>query len=211
MAKKDDAVSKRLAEEIVRAKYIQDRIKNPPSLSLLDLATPDQKEEFASRWLDEKDPLIGGPVIRAFKTFGLDHRNNGDWYTLALHLARVLFPGRRPRGKKWTAERLFLLLAEVAAYKRKRPRASDTAICRWLQQRQRSYYADQTLEALRRALHDARNPKRNSELAWLADLMARSATGNRTRALDEAATVKGVSQVIENADVFWVELLRPGK
>jgi hypothetical protein len=210
MAKKDDAVSKRLAEEIVRAKYIQDRIKNPPSLSLLDLATPDQKEEFASRWSDEKDPLIGGPLIRAFKTFGLDHRNNGDWYSLALHLARILFPIRRPRGKKWTAERLFLLLAEVAAYKRKHPKASDTAICGWLLQRRRSYYADETVDALRSALRDARNPKRNSELAWLADLMARSATKNRTRAVDEAATVKAVSQVIENADVFWVELLAPG-
>ena len=91
MAKKD-AVSKRLAEEIAFAKRIKDSIKNPPSLSLLDLATPDQKEELAaSLWLDEKDPFIG-PVIRAFKAFGLDHRNDGDWYDLAAHLARVLFP-----------------------------------------------------------------------------------------------------------------------
>jgi hypothetical protein len=75
-----DAVSKRLAEEIALAKRITDRIKNPPSLSLLDLATPDQKEELAaSLWLHEKGPFTG-PVIRAFKAFGLDHRNNGDWY-----------------------------------------------------------------------------------------------------------------------------------
>jgi hypothetical protein len=212
MAKKN-AVSKRLAEEIVLAKRITDRIKNPPSFSLLDLATPAQKEELAaSLWLDKKDPLVGH-VIRAFEVFGLDHRNNSDWYRLATHLARVLFPRRRPRGKKWTAERLFLLLAEVAAYKRNRPEAlpeaTDSAICRWLQQRQRSYYADE--KALRRVLHDARNPKRNSELARLADLMARSPTKNRTRAPDEAATAKAVSQVIENADVFWVELLAPGK
>jgi len=38
MAKKDDAVSKRLAEEIALAKRIKE---NPPSHSLLDLATPD--------------------------------------------------------------------------------------------------------------------------------------------------------------------------
>jgi hypothetical protein len=68
------------------------------------------------------------------------------------------------------------------------------------------------LEALRRALQDARNPKRNSELAQLADLVARSATGNRTRAVvDEAATVKAVSWVIENADALWFELWGPRK
>jgi hypothetical protein len=208
MAKKDDAVSKRLAEEIALAKRITDGIKNNPPHGLLDLASPDQRDDLAaSRWLNEKDPLFG-PVGRAFKAFGLDHRNHRDWYTLAACLARVLFPVRRPGGKKWTAERLFLLLAQVASYKRKHPDASDPAICRWLQTKS---YKDETEGALRRALHDARNPKRNSELARLADLVARSATGNRTSALEEAATVKGVSWVIENADVLWIELSGPRK
>jgi len=211
MAKKDDTVSKRLAEEIALAKRIKDRIKNnPPSPSLLDLATPDQLDELAaSLWLNEKDPVFG-PVSRAFKAFGLDHRNDRDWYTLVARLARVLFPIRRRPGlrKKWTAERLYVLLAQVASYKRERPKASDTAICSWLHKKS---YADETLEALRRALQDARNPKRNSELAQLADVVARSATGNRTRAVDEAATVKAVSWVIENADVLWFELWGPRK
>src|SRR5262245_14701551 len=206
MAKKDDTVSKRLAEEIALAKSIKD---TPPSPSLLDLATPDQLDELAaSLWLNEKDPVFGS-VSRAFKAFGLDHRNNSDWYSLVARLARVLFPIRRPglRRKKWTAERLYLLLAGVASYKREHPKAADTDICRWL----KKSYADETLEALRRALHDARNPKRNCELAQLADLVARSATGNRTRAVDEAATVKAVSWVIENADALWVELFGPRK
>src|SRR5262249_22842930 len=160
MAKKDDAVSKRLAEEIAVAKRIKE---NPPSHSLLDLATPDQLDELASSlWLNEKDPVFGA-VTRAFKAFGLDHRNHRDWYRLVACLARVLFPVRRPRGKKWTAERLFRLLAQVALYKRKHPNASDPAMCRWLQTKS---YKDETDGALRRALHDARNPKRNSELAW---------------------------------------------
>jgi len=199
MAKKD-AVSKRLAEEIALTERIRDGIKNNPrSLSLLDLATPDQKEILAaSLWLDEKDPVMG-PVIRAFRAFGLDHRNNSDWYSLAVHLARVLFARRQPgRREKWTAERLFLLLAQVASYKRTHPKASDTAICHWLLRS----YADEKLEALRRALHDARNPKRNSELAWLADVVARK--GNWT-------TAKGVSWVIENADALWIELWGPRK
>jgi hypothetical protein len=172
MPKKDDAVSKRRAEEIALAKRITHGIKNnPPSPGLLDLATPDQRDELAaSLWLNEKDPFFG-PVSRAFKAFGLDHRNHRDWYTLVACLARVLFPVRRPGGprKKWTAERLFRLLAQVASYKRTRPKASDTAICTWL----RKSYAEETLEALRRALHDARDPKRNSELARLAELIAR--------------------------------------
>jgi hypothetical protein len=67
MAKKD-AVSKRLAEEIAFAKRINDRIKDPPSLSMLDLANPDEKEKLAaSLWLDEKDPLLVAPILEAFK------------------------------------------------------------------------------------------------------------------------------------------------
>ena len=60
---------------------------------------------------------------KTLKAFGLDHRSVGDWYRLATHLARVLFARRRPGpSKKWTAERLCLLLADVAAYKRKHPK-----------------------------------------------------------------------------------------
>jgi hypothetical protein len=203
MAKKD-AVSKRLAEEIALAKRIKNRIKDPPSLSLLDLANPDEKEKLAaSLWLDEKDPLLVAPILDAFKAFGLDHRSFGDWYQLAAHLARVLFARRRPgRSKKWTDERLCLLLADVAAYKRKNPKAFDPEICGWLHLHKKSY-AHESSEALRRALQDARNRKRNSDLASMADFVARTATGNWTTALDETATVKAVSWVIENADELW--------
>jgi hypothetical protein len=197
MAKKD-AVSKRLVAEIALAKRIKDRT---PSLSLLDLATPDEKERLAaSLWVNEKD-LFVGPVSDAFKAFGLDHRNIDDCYNLIAHLARVLFARRRPGPrKKWTDEQLCLLLAHVAAHKRKHPKASDWAICDRLH---RKTYPSESLEALRRALQDARNPNRNTELAQMADLVARRATGNWTRGLDEAATVKGVSWVLENADKVW--------
>ena len=119
---------------------------------------------------------------------------------LATHLARVLFARRRPGpSKKWTAERLCLLLADVAAYKRKHPKASDSAICGWLKKSD----ARVTVEAVRRALQDARNPKRNSDLAQMAGLLARQVTENWTTALDETATVWAVSRLIEDADELW--------
>jgi hypothetical protein len=201
MAKKD-AVSKRLADEIAFAKRIKERIKDSSSPSLLDLANPDEKKKLAaSLWLDEKDPFVG-PVLDAFRAFGLDHQNDGDWCRLVFCLARVVFPKRRRSGplRKWTDERLFQLLADAAAYKRKRPEASDAEICGWLHKKG---YPDESVDALRRALRDARNPKRNSELAQKADLVERTATGNWTRAHDEAAIAKRVSWVIENADALW--------
>ena len=90
MAKKD-AVSKRLAEEIALTERIRDGIKNnPPSPGLLDLATPDQRDELAaSLWLNEKDPFFG-PILDAFRAFGLDHRNDGDWHKTGVP------PGARP-------------------------------------------------------------------------------------------------------------------
>jgi hypothetical protein len=209
MAKKD-AVCNRLAEEIALAKSIDEGIKDSPSPGLLDLATPDEKEKLAaSLWLNEKDPFFG-PILDAFRAFGLDHRNDGDWHKLVFHLARVLFPKRRPSGpqRKWTDERRFQLLADVAAYKRKRPKASDAEICGWLH---RKSYPDESSDGLRRALHDARNPKRNSELAQMADLVERTATGNWTRAHDEAAIAKRVSWVIENADALADALWGPRK
>ena len=203
MAKKD-AVSKRLAEEIDFAKHIKNSKKDSPSFSLLDLASPDEKEKLAaSLWSDEKDPVLVGPVLAAFKSFGLDHRSSGDWNSLAIHLARVLFTRRRPGpSKKWTAERLCLLLADVAAYKRKNPEASDSEICGWLHRHNKSY-AHESSETLRRALQDARNPKRNSDLAQMAGLLARQVTENWTTALDETATVWAVSRLIEDADERW--------
>ena len=201
MAKKD-AVSKRLVEQIAVAKRIKARPKEPPSL--LDMATPKEKEELAAS-LDEKSPFVR-PIFDAFKAFGLDHRDIGDWHSLAAHLAHVLFArGQRGRQKKWTDERLCQLLADVAAYKRKRPKAADTAICCWLQRKES--YRQETSGALRRALRDARNPKRNSELAQMADFVVRRARGNWTGALDEADRAEGLNWVIENADKLW----KPGK
>src|SRR5215831_4349487 len=171
MAKKD-AVSKRLAEEIALAELIK---KVPPLFTLEELPAPPAPEELpallqlggpwhASLGSDGRD-ASERPILDAFKAFGLDHRSSSGWYSLVSHLARVLFPTPRPPGapRKWTDERLCKLLADVATYKRKKPEASDVAICNWLAKKWST-----KPRTLRRILQDAGNPARNRVLAETA-------------------------------------------
>ena len=203
MAKKD-AVSKRLAEEIAFAELVK---RTPPLFPPEELPAPPAPEELPAL-LQLGDPWTGPaserplgfgtdaserPIRDAFKAFGLDHRNLSDWRALVFHLAHVLFPTPRPPGapREWTDERLCRLLADVAAYKRKNPKASDTAICKWLKKK----WPNDTPARLRRVLQDARNPARN-------DLLARTAYGlfMTQQMLREAAASCGVT---ENAT--WTE------
>jgi hypothetical protein len=103
-------------------------------------------------WWIEYEPWAK-PTLDAFKAFDLDHRRISGWCLLLMHLARVLFPNERRSGRprKWTDDRLCGLLADVDAYKRKHPKASDTVICKWLEKRY-----PVSASRLRRALHDAR-------------------------------------------------------
>jgi hypothetical protein len=199
MAKKD-AVSKRLAREIALAELLKKAppfftleelpaLEELPVLLLLGDGTPDEPWHAGlscTRGASER------PILEAFKAFGLDHRNVSGWYALVSHLAHVLFPTPRPRGarRKWTNERLCKLLADVAAYKRERPKAFDVDICRWLHRK--SYRDGISSEALRRALQDARNPKRNSELARVVSILQHRLGPDVT-----------VSWVIARADELW--------
>jgi hypothetical protein len=204
-----DAVSKRLAEE----KALAELLKKNPLFTQEDLfaarpapeglpAPPAPEELPALLQLGGPWPPslgLGGdvaerdaaerPILDAFKAFGLDHRSLSDWYSLVSHLAHVLFPTPRPRGasRKWTDERLCKLLADVAAYKRKKPEASDLAICRWL----RKKWSEKP-ETLRRILQNARNPKHNTELARTVSILQRRLRPDVT-----------VSWVIARADKLW--------
>jgi hypothetical protein len=198
MAKKD-AASKRLAKEIALAELLK---KVPPLFTLEELPAPPAPEELpgllqlggpwhASLGSYGRD-AFERPILDAFKAFGLDHRSLSDWLALVSHLARVLFPTPRPSGapREWTDERLCKLLADVAAYKRKNPKASDTAICIWLKKN----WPKHSPGRLRRVLQDARNPARN-------DLLARTAYGLLTQQmLREAAASCGVTE-----DASWTE------
>jgi hypothetical protein len=207
MAKKD-AASKRLAEERALAELLkkvpplftqEELLALPPAPEEL-LAPPAPEELPALLRLEDPWPASLGlgsygrdaserPILDAFKAFGLDHRSLSDWYSLVSHLAHVLFPTARPRGasRKWTDERLCKLLADVAAYKRKKPEASDLAICKWLTKKW-----SKKPETLRRILQNARNPKHNTELARMISILQRRLRPDVT-----------VSWVIARADKLW--------
>jgi hypothetical protein len=233
MAKKD-AVSKRLAEEKALAELLK---KNPLFTQEDLLAAPPAPEELPAPPAPEELPALlqlGGPwpaslglggdaaerdaaerpILDAFKAFGLDHRSLSDWYSLVSHLTRVLFPTPRPAGRrrKWTDERLCELLADVAAYKRRKPEASDLASCRRLTKKW-----SKKPETLQRILQDARNPARNRVLEETAlalvtpQLRAAAAAGewrvNKDAPWAEADEKKLRSRVIwwaiQNADKLW--------
>jgi hypothetical protein len=202
MAKKD-AASKRLAKEIAFAKFLKEKPFFPPEelpappapLELIALlepwpASPGSHASLGSYGRDAPEKPMS-PILGAFKAFGLDHRSLSDWYALVSHLTHVLFPTPGPRGakRKWTDERLCQLLADVASYKRRHPKASDADICRWLR---RKSYPDVTSEAVRRALQDARNPKHNAELARVVSIAQRRLGPDVT-----------VNWVIARADELW--------
>ena len=200
MPRKDGA-SRRLASEIALAKRIKKAREETPK------KVPEEMQERPAGLADSLFALLGEvpeylqldenaiwdrPILKAFKEFDLDPCYLSEWRQLLGHLAYVLFPEHRPGApQKWTEERLCRLLADVAAYKRKNPKASDTAICKWLKKK----WPNDTPARLRRVLQDARNPARN-------DLLARTAYGlfMTQQMLREAAASCGVT---ENAT--WTE------
>jgi hypothetical protein len=200
MAKKDTA-SQRLAEEIALAKFTRE--PGLASMALGRYVPRSGPEELpASLRLDEDNQTWSGPLLDAFKAFDLDHRNIRDWRLLVSHLAHVLFPRRRSgRPQIWTDEQLWMLLMDVAEFKRKHPKASDTAICNWLKKKWPNSPA-----RLRRALQDARNPARAARMAdfLMTRLEMQIVMEGKawTEAHKEAARAY-VRRIIPAADKLW--------
>jgi hypothetical protein len=207
-----NVVSKRLASEIALAKRIkkareetpkkvpEETQERPAGLGSLFALPGESQPDGTSRlclvpeYLQlEENAIWDRPILKAFKALDLDPCYLSEWRQLLFHLAYVLFPEHRPGApRKWTDEQLCLLLADVAAYKRKNPKASDTAICIWLKKN----WPKHNPGRLRRVLQDARNPARN-------DLLARTAYGLLTQQmLREAAAACGVTE-----DVSWTEVV----
>jgi hypothetical protein len=198
-----DGPSRRLAEEIAIAKRIKEAREEAPKKALEETQQMPTSLAGALKLLGESRPYgiapwgviapefpeldetaaWDRPILNAFKAFDLDPHNLSNWRQLLGHLAYVLFaePGA-PR--KWPDQRLCLLLADVAAYKRKNPETSDTAICIWLHKKKKWKNIP---SRLRRVLQDARDPARNGKLERIAyDLMTQ-------QMLREAATALGLT------------------
>ena len=206
MARKDGA-SRRLASEIALAKRIKKAREETPKkvpeetqerpaglgspFALLGESQPDGTSRWSlipeSLQLNE-NAIWDRPILKAFKAFDLDPCYLSEWRQLLGHLAYVLFP-EPGAPRKWTDERLCKLLADVAPYKRKDPKAPDTAICNWLSKK----WSKKT-GTLRRKLPNARNPKHNTELARIVAIFQRR--------LDPDLNV-AVSWVIAHADKLW--------
>jgi hypothetical protein len=98
------------------------------------------------------------------------------------------------------------LLADVAAYKRRNPEASDVTICNWLAKKWSTRSG-----TLRRILQDARNPARNSMLAEVALVTpqirewarAKTKDGSWTEADEKELRAKMMWWAMENADKLW--------
>jgi hypothetical protein len=184
-----NAVSKRLASEIALAKRIKKaREETPKKVPEKEWPVGLGSSLLAFAFLNE-NAIWDRPILKAFKAFDLDPCYLSEWRQLLGHLAYVLFPGHRPGApQKWTDERLCLLLADVAAYKRKHPKAPDTDICKWLKKK----WPNDKPARLRRVLQVARNPKHNTELARVVSILQRRLGPDVT-----------VSWVIARADELW--------
>jgi hypothetical protein len=168
MAKKDGS-SRRLAFEIAVVQRVKELCEEEGldgplgDFGLSNLGLPDigiHPETLVlgnMSWWIEYEPWAK-PTLDAFKALDLDHRRISGWCLLLMHLARVLFPNERRSGRprEWTYDRLCGVLADVAAYKRNHPEASDTVICKWL-----ARHYSVSASRLRRVLHDARRAVRS--------------------------------------------------
>ena len=193
---KNDSASKRLAHAIAHVNK-----QKPVSLGY-KMATMVHKGPLPDALqLNESDP-VAGPSLAAFKAFGLDHQNIFDWRILLHYLAVVRFGNKGPGAPKiWNDQAVYdILLADVAAIKSRRPKATDADICRWLKKggevhrapshglppalispiRGKALYAKVSAARLRRILQDARNPDRNGDLA---KIVIRKVESKKERAL----------------------------
>jgi hypothetical protein len=123
------------------------------------------------------EPLIDGPIGRAFEAFGLDPADPSDWRTLLLNLSHVLFPEPAPPGRKqeWTAERYFSLLCEIDDLEARSPSLSRNKCFAHIAQKEGNRSPDaieKRVDVLKAAYKRAQNPKLNS---WLDNQLDRLA------------------------------------
>jgi hypothetical protein len=196
----DRTAKRRLAVVIGIAKQLDKQRIGLPTAAFEEKRLPAEL-----RLNNNKSSYLNQCILDAFTAFDLDPRFPVNWQVLTGLLAHVLFSKPRPGGlRTWTDEQLCTLLASFASVKRKRPNASDSAICNWLEKR----YASTSAATLRRRLQDARNPAHNRALAAKVDtlMLKRRTLANHaawTEADDEKARAECLQQVLIDADEFF--------
>ncbi len=123
------------------------------------------------------------PLERAFEEFKLDPADPYDWNKLINDMAMVLFPEKRPAGRKtlWTGDRYYRLIFDVDDFLQRNPRGTHNAAFLALAVEEakgkdassRSPASVQKrANALRTAYRKARNPDCNSALSSDLDELA---------------------------------------
>jgi hypothetical protein len=116
------------------------------------------------------DNELDKPLAAAFAAAGLDYKNPLHWKLLLREFAIAHFVPKRGGGApiKWTADRYCRLLAQVHQLKLNNAHLTDrgacTIICKWPEYQQKSEKR-LSVERLRKALREARNPDINDILS----------------------------------------------
>ena len=116
------------------------------------------------------DHELDKPLVMAFAAAGLNHKNPFHWKLLLREFAIAHFLPRRGGGAptKWTANRYCRLLAQVHQLKLNNAHLTDkgacTILCKWPEYQQKSEKR-LSVERLRKALREARNPVINDILS----------------------------------------------
>jgi hypothetical protein len=111
------------------------------------------------------DNELDKPLLAAFAAAGLDHRNPLDWKRLIREfaIAHFLLGRRSGAPPKWDGGRYCRLLAQVHDLKLKNPRLKDKPACGILCRQPE--YRHLSVERLRKALREGRNPDFNDILS----------------------------------------------
>jgi hypothetical protein len=122
------------------------------------------------RWtaLVTTDDEMDRPIRAAFKKAGLDETNPIHWHILLALFARAHFGPKAKRGAptQWTSTRYCQLLYDAHQVKKQHPNFSINATCKSLLKKQAYWRQGRKLsmERLRKALREAKQPKYNAIL-----------------------------------------------
>ena len=147
----------------------------PELLAELDIKATGLVDDRANLAL--RPDTITEPIRKAFEQFGLNSANPFAWRLLLYVFADSHFGPRITAAgapRIWNDARWCELLSDFNQIKERKPKATESAICRFLKNDRTlgNRYANVSAETIRRNLQYARNPNYNKSLEMLADIYA---------------------------------------